>query len=47
MDSNGGFIEIQGTAEGVAFSQDKLNDMLALARKGIDQIFTLQQAGVV
>ena len=43
MDSNGGFIEIQGTAEGVAFSQDNLNDMLALARKGIDEIFTLQQ----
>jgi len=43
MDSNGGFIEIQGTAEGVAFSQDELNAMLALGRKGIDEIFALQR----
>lgn len=44
MDSNGGFIEIQGTAEGVAFDQQNLNDMLSLARKGIQQIFELQKA---
>jgi ribonuclease PH len=43
MDSNGGFIEIQGTAEGDAFSEEHLGDMLALARKGINEIFTLQQ----
>lgn len=43
MDSNGGFIEIQGTAEGEAFSQDNLNDLLALSKKGINEIFTLQQ----
>ncbi len=43
MDSNGGFIEIQGTAEGAAFSQDELNAMLALGRKGIDEIFALQR----
>jgi ribonuclease PH len=43
MDSNGGFIEIQGTAEGVAFDQQQLNDMLALAKKGITEIFALQQ----
>lgn len=45
MDSNGGFIEIQGTAEGQPFSQGNLSDMLALANKGIDEIFTLQKAG--
>ncbi len=44
MDSNGGFIEIQGTAEGVSFNPDELNQMLALAKQGIEQIFTLQKA---
>lgn len=44
MDSNGGFIEIQGTAEGAAFNQDELNSMLALAKKGIDEIFVLQRS---
>ena len=44
MDSNGGFIEVQGTAEGEAFSQQHLNDMLALAKKGIDEIFILQNS---
>ena len=43
MDSNGGFIEIQGTAEGAPFSQDNLSDMLALASKGINEIFELQR----
>ena len=43
MDSNGGFIEIQGTAESDAFSQEHLNHMLGLARKGINEIFTLQK----
>ena len=42
MNSQGGFIEVQGTAEGAAFSDVDLNNMLGLARKGIDQIFTLQ-----
>ncbi len=42
MDSNGGFIEIQGTAEGASFSADELNAMLALADKGIREIFQLQ-----
>ncbi len=42
MDSNGGYIEVQGTAEGVSFSEVELNNMLALARKGAEEIFTLQ-----
>jgi ribonuclease PH len=42
MDSNGGFIEIQGTAEGESFNTDELNHMLALAKQGIEQIFTIQ-----
>ncbi len=44
MDSNSGFIEIQGTAEGVSFNRDELNDMLDLAQKGINEIFSLQNA---
>ncbi|MCP4188814.1 MAG: ribonuclease PH [Gammaproteobacteria bacterium] len=42
MNNHGGFIEVQGTAEGAAFSDQELGGMLALARKGIDEIFTLQ-----
>ena len=42
MNSEGRFIEIQGTAEGHAFSGDELNEMLALAKKGITELFDLQ-----
>jgi len=42
MNSNGGFIEVQGTAEGESFSDDELHEMLALARKGTEEIFALQ-----
>ena len=42
MNSHGGFIEIQGTAEAVAFSDLELADMLALARAGITRIFSIQ-----
>ena len=44
MNNQGGFIEVQGTAEGAAFSEVELNSMLALARQGIEQIFELQKA---
>ena len=43
MNEAGGFIEIQGTAEGHAFSSDEMNSMLALAKKGITEIIELQQ----
>jgi len=43
MNSHGGFIEIQGTAEAAAFTDQDLNAMLALARAGINRIFELQQ----
>jgi len=42
MNSNGGFIEVQGTAEGESFSDEELHEMLALARKGTEEIFALQ-----
>ena len=43
MNSHGGFIELQGTAEAAAFSEQELNDMLALARAGIESLFELQK----
>lgn len=43
MNDAGGFIEVQGTAEGAAFSEAELNCMLALARQGIETIFELQR----
>jgi ribonuclease PH len=43
MDGKGGFIELQGTAEGEAFSREHLNALLGLASKGIDELLSLQQ----
>jgi ribonuclease PH len=42
MNNQGGFIEVQGTAEAAAFSEQELNSMLALARGGISRIFDFQ-----
>ena len=39
----GKYIEVQGTAEGAAFSRPELNSLLDLAEHGIDQIFELQR----
>ena len=46
MNSDGGFIEIQGTAEGAPFAQDQLDKMLALAKSGINELLELQQAAL-
>jgi len=43
MNDAQGFIEVQGTAEAHAFNQDELNAMLALAKKGINELFIHQQ----
>jgi ribonuclease PH len=42
MTAAGGFIEIQGTAEGEAFQPEQLNAMLALAQNGVTALFTAQ-----
>ncbi len=42
MTDSGQFIEVQGTAEGHPFSQDEMNLMLALAKKGIGELCELQ-----
>jgi ribonuclease PH len=39
----GDFIEVQGTAEGVPFSREKMNIALDLAKKGIEELFDIQQ----
>ena len=44
MNNQGGFIEVQGTAEAAAFSDDELGAMLGLARNGIARIFELQSS---
>ncbi|GAC1628044.1 MAG: ribonuclease PH [Nevskia sp.] len=43
MNEAGGFVEIQGTAEGHAFRRDELDAMLALAQKGIAELCELQR----
>jgi len=43
MTGSGGFIELQGTAEGAVFSRDELDALLGLAELGISQIFDLQR----
>lgn len=40
--SNGGFVEIQGTAEGEPFMPDQLKEMLTLAEKGGRDLFEIQ-----
>ena len=42
MNDAGRFIEVQGTAEGHAFSDDEFSAMLALARKGVQEIIVAQ-----
>ncbi|MDR3412669.1 MAG: ribonuclease PH [Formivibrio sp.] len=43
MAASGKFIEIQGTAEGEAFSRAEMNALLDLAEAGIRELFALQQ----
>ena len=43
MTGAGHFVEVQGTAEGVAFTRSEMNDLLALAEKGIGELVGLQR----
>ena len=43
MNENDGFIEVQGTAEDGAYSQQELEAMLALGRQGITEIVKVQK----
>jgi len=44
MNSGGGFIEVQGTAEGHAFRRHELDALLDLASRGISQLHAAQLA---
>ena len=44
MTGSGKFVEVQGTAEGVAFSRSELDSLIDLAEKGITEIVALQEA---
>ena len=46
MTGSGGIVEVQGTAETVAFSQDSFDQMMALAKKGIGELVALQKLTV-
>ncbi len=46
MNDAGRFIEVQGTAEGHAFTDDEFSAMLALARSGIADIITAQNEAI-
>ena len=43
MTGAGHFVEVQGTAEGVAFTRAEMDQLLGLAEKGIAQLVQLQQ----
>ena len=43
---SGKFIELQGTAEREPFNRDQMNEMLALAEIGINQLFTIQRYAI-
>ena len=43
MTGAGHFVEVQGTAEGVAFTRAEMDQLLRLADKGIAELVTLQQ----
>ena len=44
--SEGRFVEVQGTAEGEAFTREEMDALLALAGTGLEQLFAAQRAAV-
>ncbi|HDY70919.1 MAG TPA: ribonuclease PH, partial [Nitrospirae bacterium] len=43
MTGNGKFVEVQGTAEGDPFTRETLDDLISLARKGINELIKIQK----
>jgi ribonuclease PH len=43
MTGDGHFVEVQGTAEGVAFTRAEMDQLLTLAEKGVGELMLLQQ----
>ena len=46
MTGSGNFVEVQGTAEGAAFSRQQMDALLELAAKGIGELIALQKQSV-
>ncbi len=46
MTGAGGFVEVQGTAEGAPFSRQEMERLLALAQQGIVEIVAMQKASL-
>ena len=46
MTGSGGIVEVQGTAETVAFSEESFDQLMALAKKGIGELVALQKLTV-
>jgi ribonuclease PH len=43
MTAAGGFVEVQGTAEGEPFTRSEMDRLLALASKGVTELVALQR----
>ena len=43
MLGNGGFVEVQGTAEGNAFTRNEMDELLELAKNGIAKLIVMQR----
>jgi ribonuclease PH len=46
MAASGGIVEVQGTAEKMPFSQERFDELISLARKGIKELVSLQKLTV-
>jgi ribonuclease PH len=46
MTGGGGFVEVQGTAEGTPFTRAEMDALLALAGRGIQELVALQRAAL-
>ena len=46
MTASGGFVEVQGTAEGMPFAREEMSAMLDLAQAGITQLIAKQKAAL-
>jgi ribonuclease PH len=47
MTDGGGFVEIQGTAEGAPFTDEDFARLMALARKGAGELFAVQKQALL
>ena len=46
MTASGGFVEVQGTAEGAAFTREEMNALLGLADQGVRALVAAQHAAL-